>query len=172
MPEHIRYARNRREFLTDCFCGVGSLAFASMMAQEQAHAAKYNPLAPKPPHMPGQGEVRDLRVHGGRTVAPGDVRPEAAAEQAARPEASGRIRRGEVSVRQRQVTAARHKAHVHEVRQVGHRGVRPVPASGEDCRRPVHHPVDVRRHGGALGGAVSDDDRPRDSRLSRDGELD
>ena len=40
MPEHIRYARNRREFLTDCFCGVGSLAFASMMAQEQARAAR------------------------------------------------------------------------------------------------------------------------------------
>ncbi len=46
MPEHIRYNRNRREFLTDCFCGTGSLAFASMMAQ----AERYNPLAPKPPH--------------------------------------------------------------------------------------------------------------------------
>jgi hypothetical protein len=52
MPEHIRYARNRREFLTDCFCGAGSLAFASMMAQTQAQAARYNPLAPKAPHLP------------------------------------------------------------------------------------------------------------------------
>src|SRR5216110_3045029 len=52
MPEHVRYARNRREFLTDCFCGAGSLAFASMMAQQYASAARYNPLAPKPPHMP------------------------------------------------------------------------------------------------------------------------
>ena len=36
MPEHIRFNRNRREFLTDCFCGMGSLAFASMLAQDQA----------------------------------------------------------------------------------------------------------------------------------------
>jgi hypothetical protein len=57
VPEHIRYARNRREFLTDCFCGVGSLAFASMMAQEQARAARYNPLAPKPPHMPAKAKA-------------------------------------------------------------------------------------------------------------------
>src|SRR5436190_7254561 len=52
MAEHIRFNRNRREFLTDCFCGMGSLAFASMMAETQARAARYNPLAPKPPHHP------------------------------------------------------------------------------------------------------------------------
>ena len=40
MSGHVRYARNRREFLTDCFCGAGSLAFASMMAQSQAQAAQ------------------------------------------------------------------------------------------------------------------------------------
>ncbi len=57
MPEHVRYARNRREFLTDCFCGVGSLAFASMIAEEQARAARYNPLAPKPPHMPAKAKA-------------------------------------------------------------------------------------------------------------------
>lgn len=57
MAEHIRYARNRREFLTDCFCGVGSMAFASMLAQEQARAARYNPLAPKPPHMPARAKA-------------------------------------------------------------------------------------------------------------------
>jgi hypothetical protein len=57
VAEHIRYVRNRREFLTDCFCGVGSLAFASMMAQEQARAARYNPLAPKSPHMPARAKA-------------------------------------------------------------------------------------------------------------------
>jgi hypothetical protein len=51
MPEHIRFNRNRREFLTDCFCGMGSLAFASMLAQEHASAANFNPLAPKPPQI-------------------------------------------------------------------------------------------------------------------------
>ena len=49
MREHIRYNKNRREFIENCFCGVGSLAFASMMAQEQARAAQFNPLAPRPP---------------------------------------------------------------------------------------------------------------------------
>src|SRR3954464_12224855 len=58
MAEHIRYARNRREFLTDCFCGVGGLAFTSMMAQQQALAARYNPLAPKPPHMPDKAKAK------------------------------------------------------------------------------------------------------------------
>ncbi len=58
MSEHIRYARNRREFLTDCFCGVGSLAFASMLGRTQARAARYNPLAPKPPHMPDKAKAK------------------------------------------------------------------------------------------------------------------
>ena len=57
MPEHIRYARNRRDFLTDCFCGVGSLGFASLIAAEQAQAARYNPLAPKPPHFPAKAKA-------------------------------------------------------------------------------------------------------------------
>ena len=60
MPEHIRYARNRRELLTDCFCGVGSLAFASMMAQECAYAGQANPLAPKPPHMPDKAKAKAM----------------------------------------------------------------------------------------------------------------
>ncbi|MBL8214541.1 MAG: DUF1501 domain-containing protein [Bryobacterales bacterium] len=51
MAEHVRYTRNRREFLTDAFCGFGSLAFTSMLFAEQARAAKTNPLAPKPPHI-------------------------------------------------------------------------------------------------------------------------
>jgi hypothetical protein len=58
MAEHVRFNRNRREFLTDCFCGVGSLAFASMVAQEQARAASFNPLAPKPPQNPGHAPAK------------------------------------------------------------------------------------------------------------------
>jgi hypothetical protein len=57
MSEHVRYNRNRREFLTDCFCGVGSLAFASMLAREQARAERYNPLAPKPPHFAAKAKT-------------------------------------------------------------------------------------------------------------------
>jgi hypothetical protein len=60
MPEHVRFNRNRREFLTDCFCGMGSLAFASMLAQQQAMAARYNPLAPKPPNMPDKAKAKSF----------------------------------------------------------------------------------------------------------------
>src|SRR5579862_1990454 len=60
MAEHIRYNRNRREFLTNCFCGVGSLAFASMMAQDYARAAGMNPLAPKPPHNPDHAPAKSV----------------------------------------------------------------------------------------------------------------
>jgi Protein of unknown function (DUF1501) len=54
MPEHFRPTRNRREFLTDAFCGFGSLAFASMLAEQQARAAgtsgNADPLSPKISH--------------------------------------------------------------------------------------------------------------------------
>ena len=50
MPEHIRWTRNRREFISDAFCGFGSLAMTSMLANEQLCADPTNPLAPKPPH--------------------------------------------------------------------------------------------------------------------------
>src|SRR6185295_3434652 len=51
MAEHTRITRNRREFLCDTCCGIGSLAFGAMLQQEAARAASSNPLAPKPPHM-------------------------------------------------------------------------------------------------------------------------
>jgi len=60
MAEHIRFNRNRREFLTNCFCGFGSLAFASMMAQESARAATLNPLAPKPPMEPDHAKAKSV----------------------------------------------------------------------------------------------------------------
>jgi hypothetical protein len=50
MSSHVKFTRNRREFLTDAFCGFGSLAFTSMLMEERMRAATVNPLAPKPPH--------------------------------------------------------------------------------------------------------------------------
>jgi len=55
MSEHIRFTRSRREFLTDAFCGMGSLAFTQMLFEEKLRAASTtsknaNPLAPRPPH--------------------------------------------------------------------------------------------------------------------------
>ena len=46
---HCKRTRGRREFLSDAFCGFGSLAFAAMLQKEQARAASVNPLAPKAP---------------------------------------------------------------------------------------------------------------------------
>jgi hypothetical protein len=53
MSDHIRYARNRREFLTHCFAGFGGLAFTSMNADAQ----RFNPLAPKPPHFAAKAKA-------------------------------------------------------------------------------------------------------------------
>src|SRR6266567_1090269 len=45
MNAHSKPTRNRREFLTDAFCGFGSLAFAAMLEQEQARADARNAKA-------------------------------------------------------------------------------------------------------------------------------
>lgn len=54
MAEHIRYTRNRREWLRDAYCGFGSLALAGMAG------AGTNPLAPKPPHMPDKAKAKSV----------------------------------------------------------------------------------------------------------------
>ena len=60
MPEHVRITRNRRELLRDACCGFGGLAFASMLAREEARAATLNPLAPKAPHMPDKAKAKSV----------------------------------------------------------------------------------------------------------------
>jgi hypothetical protein len=57
MSEHSRITRNRREFLCDACCGIGSLAFGALLQQELARAASNNPLAPKPPHMKARAKA-------------------------------------------------------------------------------------------------------------------
>ncbi|MEO8496182.1 MAG: DUF1501 domain-containing protein, partial [Planctomycetota bacterium] len=42
---------NRRTFLKDSFCGIGSLAVASLIHDEELRAATRDPLTPKPPHL-------------------------------------------------------------------------------------------------------------------------
>ncbi|MBL8218474.1 MAG: DUF1501 domain-containing protein [Bryobacterales bacterium] len=54
--QHVRFTRNRREFLRDAFCGFGSLAYTSLLAEEQLRAAVTNPLAAKPPHQPAKAK--------------------------------------------------------------------------------------------------------------------
>src|SRR6266496_2368838 len=60
MPEHIRFTRNRREFLCDAFCGFGALAYAALLHQEEARAESINPLAPKRPHMPDKAKAKSV----------------------------------------------------------------------------------------------------------------
>src|SRR6266704_3983597 len=40
MTDHARPTRNRREFLTDAFCGFGGLAFSALLQREQARGAE------------------------------------------------------------------------------------------------------------------------------------
>jgi len=54
---HAIPTRNRREFVTDAFCGFGSLALADMVASE-AQAATVNPLAPKRPTNPDKAKAK------------------------------------------------------------------------------------------------------------------
>ncbi len=49
-PEHVRPTRTRREFIRDAFCGFSSLAFASLLHEQQARAASINPLTARPAH--------------------------------------------------------------------------------------------------------------------------
>jgi hypothetical protein len=60
MNQHSQPTRNRREFLTDAFCGFGSLAFGAMLHDQQARAAGHNPLAPKPPHSPENAKAKSV----------------------------------------------------------------------------------------------------------------
>jgi hypothetical protein len=52
MSEHAKPTKNRREFITDAFCGFGAVALAAM----EAKAASRNPLAAKAPGMPAKAK--------------------------------------------------------------------------------------------------------------------
>jgi len=56
MSAHIKPTCGRRQFLTDAFCGFGSIAFAAILAEERARAAYVNPLAARPPQMPAKAK--------------------------------------------------------------------------------------------------------------------
>src|SRR5262245_25831765 len=56
-PEHVRVTRTRREFMRDAFCGFGSLAFASILHQQQARAGAVNPLNARPAHQPAKAKA-------------------------------------------------------------------------------------------------------------------
>src|SRR6266478_995610 len=58
MRPHVKPTRNRREFLSDAFCGFGSLAMAALLQREQARAGGFNPLAAKAPESPEHAKAK------------------------------------------------------------------------------------------------------------------
>ena len=102
MPEHVRITRNRREFLTDACCGFGGLAFASMLQREDARAATLNPLAPKAPAHARKAKAKSvifLFMAGGPShIDTFDPKP--LLNKLDGQKRPGRVRRGQVSVRQ------------------------------------------------------------------------
>lgn len=60
MSGHYKLTRNRRQFLTDAFCGFGSLALAGILQQEQARGDTRNPLAPKSPQSPESAKAKSV----------------------------------------------------------------------------------------------------------------
>ena len=56
MSEHIRITRNRREFLTNAFCGFGSIAMADLLARSDARAY------PKDGYGVGIGPIDEMKI--------------------------------------------------------------------------------------------------------------
>jgi len=51
MLRHVRLNQNRRHFLQESFCGLGSVAMASMLRDERVRASGTNSLAARAPHL-------------------------------------------------------------------------------------------------------------------------
>ena len=131
-----------------------------------------NPLAPEAAAHAGQGQgqVGDLPVHGRRAEPSGDLRSQAAAEQAERPEAAGGVRRGQVSVHQERREAARHaSARSRSTARAASRSPTCSRTLAAVHRRHRRDPLLPRRHGGPLGGAVSAVHRPHHPGLPEHG---
>src|SRR5690242_7471283 len=58
MSDRNYTAFSRRQWLAQCWNGIGSLALAAMQPElgEAADASAKNPLAPRPPHFPGKAK--------------------------------------------------------------------------------------------------------------------
>src|SRR5262245_19003779 len=66
MSSNLQFWPARRAFLRDAFCGLGSLALASLHTSQQCVAASRNPLAAKaPPAKPKATSVIFLFMAGG-----------------------------------------------------------------------------------------------------------
>ena len=168
---HVRTrTRTRREFVRDAFCGFGGLALASLLAPGTG-CGPARPIRSPPSRRICRAKAKAvifLFMAGGPSHLE-TFDPKPLLNKLARPAAAGGVRRGEVSVRPARRQAARHAAHVPEVRPERHRGLRPVPAHGQLRRRHRRRPLVPRRHGRPLGRAVRAVHRPGRAGLSQHG---
>ena len=84
----------------------------------EAAAQRVNPLAAKPPHLPGEGEIGHLPLHGRRAQPDRHVRPQAGAREVQRPAAAGELRHHRQPVHEGRHAAAAESLEVQEVRPV------------------------------------------------------
>ena len=104
--KNIDLACSRRSFLQSACCGIGGLALASMLHDEQRPRESARPASAA---SAGQGEGRHLPFHGGRAEPPGNLRSQAAAQPAAWASPAGGVRAGELSVHPARCPAARQR---------------------------------------------------------------
>ena len=137
----------RRHFFKDVGFGIGSLALTSLM-NERLFAASLDAAtgggAEGRDPLRAQGQTGHLPVHGGRAVAAGPVRPQAAAAEARRRGDSRWHHPGgrAVRVRQGHTAAARVAIRVPSARSVGQRDFRAAAVPAAACRRDRDHPFD------------------------------
>ena len=169
---HCKRTRGRREFLSDAFCGFGSLAFAAMLQKEQARAATVNPLAPKAPPQNAKAKSVIFLFMAGGSEPPGDVRPEAAAQQVDRTGSAkefGEVKRQFISGEPKLLGTKR------TFRQHGKSGLWVsdlLPNIAEWCRRPGCDSLMPGRCFRALRRSIPVVYRPYRSRFSRHGSVD
>ena len=141
------------------------LALADLLREERParrrRADALNPMAPRVAHLPGEGQVGHLAVHGRRAERGGPVRSQAGADQTRRP--ADRHRR-----LQRQSRAADEVAvQLPAIWPVGRLGLREVPERRAARGRFRVHQVALQRVERPRAGAVPDQHRHPAARVSR-----
>jgi len=92
---HIGSAVTRRDVLVRAAHGFGSIALASLLdVPAQAAAQRVNPMAAQAAAFPGQSEVCDLSLYGGRSEPHRHVRSQARAGEIQRPASATKLWHG------------------------------------------------------------------------------
>ena len=139
-----RLPLTRREMLLQSAFGFGSVALTALAAEE-AFGAKVGiageprrpgrSARPAAAAVPGQGEERDLPLHGRRAVASRYIRPQAGAGKVPRQESARGDRQSRADAVQQHRQSSEVAVEVLAARPIGERGQRTVPQRRPACRR-------------------------------------